>query len=267
MKKIITLALLAATACASIFANVELSESYYFTPIGFYNQDLKFNANEKVNGSKYSYSGTMVGSAEYQSWAGSATKASFYFGSPCSFLDLGMNVGFTVDWFNSITLKQKTTNTATNTVTEDWSYTYDGSGFNMDFIVGPAVRFNFGAKNSVVINPGFGLGILNMTDGKNTKIVNSKTEVFGVSFDFLLDVGYRFWVVNTSGFHFGVAAGCNFVFPLVALVAQETKYKDASGNWRSNDGKTELSPFVGGVKPQIYLGVALNFGDRSVEKR
>ncbi|MBQ0002428.1 MAG: hypothetical protein KBT21_02710 [Treponema sp.] len=265
MKKLLAILVVLATVSASVFANVELSESYFITPTGFFNQDLKFSANEKVNGDKKGYSGSSEGSAEYQSWAGSETRAAFYFGSPCSFLDLGMNLGFSVNWFDSITIKQKVKNTNTDTVTEDWSYKFNGSGFDLDFLIGPAVRFNFGPRHSVVINPAFGFGVLSMSDGKISGNENSKTEIFGFSIDLALDVGYRFWVLNTNGFHLGIAAGCNFVFPVVAFVAQDEKIKK-NGQWVGS-GRTELSPFVGGVKPQIYLGVALNFGDRSVEKR
>ena len=156
--------------------------------------------------------------------AGFESQFGFYFGSPTKWLDIGMSLS--------------------DSVVLDFYLT-----------LGPAVRFNLGKMHSLYVSPGFGYTFSAV--GYNTYFINrygdedkeSCSGSFG-SFDFNFDLGYRFWLVNKTGFHFGFDVGYDLSVPLVATTF----------------GDFDKSDVNGGQRHKIYFGVAFNFGDKSPDK-
>ena len=224
MKKLFGLLAVAGFAVTSAFANVEMDLNMYGTPFSEYEieNDVKLRQGNPV---------------------GFESQFGFYFGSPTKWLDIGMSLSDGIDvGASGVEIG----------INDNFSKPDDSIVFDFFFTLGPAVRFNLGKMHSLYFSPGFGYNIsvlgcdINYIDEYRD---NYKEGGFS-SFDFNLDLGYRVWIVNKTGFHFGFDVGYDLSVPL------ET----------SSFGDFEEADVLGGQRHKIYFGVAFNFGDKSPDK-
>ena len=71
----------------------------------------------------------------------------------------------------------------------------DNVALNNYITFGPAFRLKFGDMHSLSISPGVGM----------SWILGEKVSEFCINLN--LDIGYRLWLINSDGFHFGLGAG------------------------------------------------------------
>ena len=227
MKKLFSLLAVAGFAVVSAFANVEIDLNMYGTPFSEYEleNDVKLRQGNP---------------------AGFESQFGFYFGSPTKWLDIGMSLSDGMDMgFSGVEVG----------INDNFSKPDDSVVLDFYLTFGPAVRFNLGKMHSLYVSPGFGYTFSAV--GYNTYFINrygdedkeSCSGSFG-SFDFNFDLGYRFWLVNKTGFHFGFDVGYDLSVPLVATTF----------------GDFDKSDVNGGQRHKIYFGVAFNFGDKSPDK-
>lgn len=244
MKKFITMLAVAIISAAGVFANVELGEKFYFTPVN----DTSVVMIDSPYGIKGFRLSNPVG-------LGFDTEANFFFGSPCNFIDLGMNVSIGADFGD----KASGTN-GWHMITASNQFVFD-----VDFIIGPVIRFNVGTRHSFVITPGFRINVFGLTAiEKQSAEYTSDTLTF-LQVGINLGLGYRFWIVNAGGFHMGLSLGSNLSFTYFGI-ANETVAKFDSSD-RSLKSKDSYLGLTGdGFKAEFSIGIVFNFGDRSVEK-
>ena len=222
MKKLFGLLAVAGFAVTSAFANVEMDLNMYGTPFSEYEieNDVKLRQGNPV---------------------GFESQFGFYFGSPVKWLDIGMSLsdGFDVG-ASGVEIG----------INDNFFKPDDSIVFDFFFTLGPAVRFNLGKMHSLYFSPGFGYNISVL--GYNIKYEDGTDGFSGgvSSFDFNLDLGYRVWIVNKTGFHFGFDVGYDLSVPLKT----------------SSFGDFEEADVLGGQRHKIYFGVAFNFGDKSPDK-
>ncbi len=175
--------------------------------------------------------------------AGVEVNASFFFGSPCSFIDLGLNVrggvGF-VGWFNGKEDGEKE------------KYDVEG-GWDAFFKIGPTIRFNLGEMHSIVVAPGFQFNYgLSNDNGR----YNPDYELECPKFD--LEIGYRCWFIHSPNYNFGLDVGTDLQW--------YSGYIDCMDCGGYNDYYNEGDPLEvdGGFAWKIYVGVCFNWGKRSI---
>lgn len=225
MKKSLCLGFILFFVMTSVFANIELSEKFYLSPVN------QLELQNKENDQKSLMDGP--------SWFGFDVEANFFFGSPCSFIDLGLNARFGFDYLSGYEFQ-------TNNISDS----NKGIGMDLAFVLGPVIRFNVGERHSFVITPGLKFGMLVFMDESNLE----QDCFYSFLFEYNLGLGYRFWLVNKGGFHFGLTGGVNLSYP-VAGFSKHAIFDD-------------IYEFdvISGLKTEIFLGVVFNFGDRSIEK-
>lgn len=230
MKKLFGLLAVAGFAVTSAFANVEMDLNMYGTPFS------EYEVNESGVDAKLRQGNP----------AGFESQFGFYFGSPVKWLDIGMSLSDGIDiGASGVEIG----------INDNFSKPDDSIVFDFFFTLGPAVRFNLGKMHSLYFSPGFGYNISVL--GYNIKYIdeygdNYKKSFSGgfSSFDFNLDLGYRVWIVNKTGFHFGFDVGYDLSVPLKT----------------SSFGDFDKIDVRGGQRHKIYFGVAFNFGDKSPDK-
>lgn len=219
-----------AVFCVAVFgamANVEMDLNLYATPLATY--DLGNDTEMRPN-------------APF----GFEDQFGFYFVSPTSWLDVGLALSDGFDF--NVGVKQYYD--GDKVFSDD-----DAFGFSGYLTLGPTVRFNLGDMHSFFVSTGLGGTIFGMKYETTSYDYYGDEETeenldFIFSFDYNLDLGYRIWLVNKTGFHFGFDVGYDLTVPL-ALTATNDDYKD---------------DLEGGSKHKIYFGVAFNFGDKSPDK-
>lgn len=218
MKRLLAVLFAAVLAAGTVSANTEITSHIYGAVIS--ERDTEGDV-----------------TLEFDTPIGFEDQFGFYFGSPAEFLDLGMSVSVGMDFFWDSTMKVGAIELSE----------LDDSGMDLYCTVGPAVRFNIGDRHSIFVSPGLGYNMLISTaDGYDLII----SEV-----DFNFDIGYRFWLVNITGFHFGFSAGYDISVPLFGTAGFYFDHYD--------DINRDLT---GGSIGKFYLGVAFNFGDKSPDK-
>lgn len=227
MKKLFSLLAVAGFAVVSAFANVEIDLNMYGTPFSEYEleNDVKLRQGNP---------------------AGFESQFGFYFGSPTKWLDIGMSLSDGMD-----------VGVSGAEIGRDGDFSELESPFVFDLYLtlGPAVRFNLGKMNSIYVSPGFGYNLSLMSFRENfvNEYGNKDDEHYlgwCGSFDFNLDLGYRVWIVNKTGFHFGFDVGYDLSVPIITTTLEDFKHWDV----------------IGGQRHKIYFGVAFNFGDKSPDK-
>lgn len=232
MRKLFGLLAVAGFAVTSAFANVEMDLNMYGTPFSEYKveNDMKLRQGNPV---------------------GFESQFGFYFGSPVKWLDIGMSLSDGIDvGASGVEIG----------INDNFSKLDDSIVFDFFFTLGPAVRFNLGKMHSLYFSPGFGYNIsvlrcdidhIEHRDDYGYNYYSNESFSGGFSsFDFNLDLGYRVWIVNKTGFHFGFDVGYDLSVPL------ET----------SSFGDFDKIDVLGGQRHKIYFGVAFNFGDKSPDK-
>lgn len=219
MKKLLAVLVAAGVAASAAFANVEMTLNLYGTPFTSLVMDAEFDPEIRPQGA-----------------FGFEDQFGFFFGSPAKFVDIGMTLSYGLDFFRDAEFY------ANGEKMEDNS---TGFGMNTYLTLGPAARFNVGDMHSFLVSPGLGVNLLASSDD---------IDVIGFTCDFNLDLGYRIWIVNKTGFHFGFDVGYDLSVPLAGSAALNGDYVDDTYDVKS------------GSRNKIYFGVAFNFGDKSPDK-
>lgn len=236
-KKIIVLMGALALFTTATFANVEMRINYFGIP------ELKFNA----TGDNSTELNTKASSG-----FGMSEGFNFYFGKSASFFEagLGLDYGFAV-LNNSYEISAKS-------VSNNFSDADSFFGINCYFNIGPTFRFTVADIHSFTVTPSFGLNFSiaeAIIKDSGTKI----TQAFSsIGFMFNINLGYRIWLLNTSGFHLGINAGLDLGVPLVG----GTGFAYTYGTSKDSKGYEIQS----GVSTRFSLGLVMNFGDRGVDR-
>ena len=223
MKKLLSLLGITIIGVSSIFANVEMEFNLYGTPTSTINLKDSVDANGNLE-------------AKLNNPFGFETQFEFMFAEPSKFIDIGMGLSWGMDFFNKIEMLNNSESLGSN---------YFDFGFNTYLTLGPAARFHIGDMHSFLVNPGL---IFNFGYAKDYK---SKFMEFYTGFN--LDLGYRIWVANKTGFHFGFDIGTDLSFPFKGF-ANGTINK--STDYYNYD-------IASGTNAKIYFGVCFNFGDKA----
>lgn len=235
MKKRFVLVFAVFFLSASVFANVELSQRLFISPINL--MALESDSDGVVPEQQMIF--------KMPSYIGTEVDANFFFGSPCSFIDLGLNVNFGCDFASKVIFEK-----------DDATDTMKGFATELAFLIGPVIRFNIGERHSFVVTPGVKFDLLYLIQDLDEDTDEESFLSFATSIN--VGLGYRFWFVNKGGFHFGLCAGTNISFDKDGLF-----YSGLASDSLDESIDYEISS---GLKTEFYLGVVFNFGDRSIEK-
>lgn len=230
MKRFIA-AMVATFMMVATFANVELDLNMYGAPLCEYNLDSDYDINVKL-----------------ENPIGFDTKWGFMIGAPAPFCDIGIKFSYAYDFFWNL-------HQEVNFYGHDFENDCSTFGVGANMTLGPLVRFNLGDWHTIYVSPGL-MGKCCIGSYDSTSIDSngreSTDEKFfaGAGLLFDLDIGYRIWLINNVGFHFGFDLGLDMNWPLLAkawLDGDEEDVKDG-GEYR------------------IYFGFCFNFGDKSPDK-
>lgn len=228
MKKFFfAIGLMAGLGVSSLFANVELGLNLYGTPY----------SGIKIEDTDHDIEST----AQLKDPFGFETQFEFFFGAPAKFVDVGMGLSWGMDFFNKMELFYDGKSLGSNTF---------GFAFDSYMTLGPAVRFHVGDMNSFLVSPGL---ICNFVYG-----AGRHPRLVGFYSGFNLDLGYRLWVVNKTGFHFGFDVGADLNFPFAGF--SRTRFSTSAVEI---DGAYDIK---GGTDAKIYFGIVFNFGDKAPDK-
>lgn len=243
MKRLMAAVAVAFTMAAT-FANVEMDLNMYGTPLCQYNLDTDFDTTVKLNNP-----------------IGFDTKWGFMIGAPAPFCDIGIKFDYAFDFFWNMETEFEARGKSVDVDTHIL-------GVGVNFTLGPLVRFNLGNWHTIYVSPGlmakfhfafdeydqYKYADENEKDGYgNTEHKDADMVGFAGGLAFDLDIGYRVWLINRSGFHFGLDVGVDMNWPLVVKVWDDTI------GWY--DSKTD-----GSGEYKIYFGFCFNFGDKSPDK-
>lgn len=229
MKKVCMFFFIAGISAAALSANVEMDLNLYGTPVS----TIRTLSTVTTNGVTPSREAKLKGPF------GVDTQFAFYFGSPVKFLDLGLGLSSGMDLFLEGLVYEN----------DELLGSLGFGSLDIYLSIGPSVRFNLGDIHSFSINPGIICNFL------LANLFNGAPE-FGFYGGFNLDLGYRIWIVNKPGFHFGFDMGTDLVFPFGGILSYRDIY----------DSRSFSDDVAGGTLAKIYLGVCFNFGDKSVNK-
>ncbi len=183
---------------------------------------------------------------------GIEVNANFFFGSPCNFLDVGLNlrsgVGFS-DWF--------TLHDEDDEKEKCYFDNESGIGFDGFFKIGPVVRFNLGQMHSIVVAPGFQLNFGWTPEGDSDQD-DHKYHYDLIEPKFDLDIGYRCWLLHKATYALGLDVGTDLQW-----------YPSCSNFKIGNEGDYDdkwIEPRGSGFAWKIYVGVCMNWGTRSINK-
>ena len=203
-----------------VFANVEMDMNFFASPV-------KDSVLGRGKDDTYVAKCTVPLGLELQ-WG-------FYFGQPRKVFDagLGLSVGFSGIYdYDIYKGSSKVGNKA-----------LDNVALNNYITFGPAFRLKFGDMHSVSISPGVGM----------SWIIDKKVSEFGINLN--LDIGYRLWLINSDGFHFGLGIGSDLSYCTMGGSSYSV-YTD------SEDIEHIAGFNAGSIDCKIYLGVVFNFGDK-----
>ena len=207
---------------SSVFANVEMDMNCFVSPVK--NVDLGRDQEQEDY------------IAKCNAPLGLELQWGFYFGQPRKVFDagLGLSVGFSAIYdYDVYKGSAKVGNKSLN-----------GVALNNYITFGPAFRLKFGDMHAVSISPGVGMNW----------ILNKSVTEFGINLN--LDIGYRLWLINSDGFHFGLGVGSDVSFCILggssySVYTDNSKEIEAIGGINTNS-----------IDAKVYLGVIFNFGDK-----
>lgn len=230
MKKLISLFAVFAISAVTAFANVEISHNLSISPIGAY--AIQMQDDTSIDG-YYLKIGDFKAENEFN----------FFFGSPL-FMDIGLNLRtglgvFTCDGFE-----------------------YDGDtetdstfGISYSMAMGPSVRFNINNRHSFIASCDIG-GYM-CTNSILLDDDDIEHNMWGITVED--QIGYRFWIVNKTGFHFGLACNANYSIPVYGSYSNFKSETETPGYSADFD-------VTGGSVFTVSFGLVFNFGDRGYDK-
>ena len=233
MKKLLTLFSITVLGLSTAFANVEMDLNLYSAPA----------STIKVKAQTDGFSAELNPKNAF----GVETQFGFFFDAPKSFLDWGLGLSFGVDFNDK----------ASASISG-----YDFDNFPLDFsfstylTLGPAFRFHVGDRHSFLVSPGLMCNFQNMWCDDFSWL--------GFYTGFNLDLGYRFWIVNKTGYHFGFNVGIDTTFPFNGYAYTSRLFPEyESHTSRHLDHDFDIK---GGNSTKIYFGLCFNFGDKAPDK-
>lgn len=129
------------------------------------------------------------------------------------------------------------------------NYFYNGIGINLDIGIGPVFRYTPMNLFSLYIRPAIGLNIYAF------EITDFDFPMTFSDVNFLIDLNFggRSWLVNVTGFHFGLSYGLdvNLGFGSGVIGADGYRACDYEDGYFSS---------------KIYFGLCFNFGDRGFDR-
>lgn len=232
MKKLLSLLGVAIIGASSMFANVEMEFNLYGTPTSTINLKDRDTSDDKFE-------------AKLKDPFGFETQFEFMFGAPAKFIDIGMGLSWGMDFFNKAEMIYDGNSAGDSTL---------NLAFDTYMTLGPAVRFHVGDMHSFLVSPGLICNFM-LANGNDMSLL-------GFYSGFNLDLGYRIWVVNKTGFHFGFDVGADLNFPFAGFTHSSVDYKVGS----STQTVSSDYDITGGTDAKIYFGVCFNFGDKAPDK-
>ena len=226
MKKIVLFACLIIFGSAA-FANIELDTCFYGTVFG--QKTLDSDYAEKYLDTKFKQG---IG-------FGKEDSISLFFGHHAGIFDVGLGFLENFDFYSNSYAS---------------SNDYKGTGINLGFGMGPVFRLTFTDHFSLFIRPSFILNVhtFAFTERKEMDLMDS-LRMTDFSIGSNLNIGGRTWILNTSGYHLGLAYGADFSFT------------GGSGHF-STKGISTMDYKLYSLATKIYLGLCMNFGDRGIDR-
>lgn len=213
---------------SALFANVEL-DSYFYGTV-YNSKNITSDFAERLFNKTTFKQGLDFGEED---------AVSIFFGSKPSKLDLGLGFLTNFDVYSGQTVG---------------SESYKGIGFNIGLGMGPVVRYTFCDKFSLFARPAFLMNAHSFgfsDDQEFTSETDVRITDFSIGAD--LNVGARSWLINTEGFHLGLAYGGNFIFT------------GGAGNFYTK-GYSVKDYKLNTIAFKIYFGLCMNFGDRGIDR-
>lgn len=259
MKRLVAAILVAFITMALAFSNVEMDLNLCGAPLCLYNLDTDFDTKISL-----------------ENPIGFDTRWGFMIGAPAPFCDIGIKFDYAFDFFWNL-------HTESEAQGETFTNDQDAIGLGLNFTLGPLVRFNLGKWHTIYFSPGLMLkshfawcssddsdsnsdSDYNYHDsyydnyydyddyeyqsGSSGDVADVYSSV-GLAFD--LDIGYRVWIINRVGFHFGFDVGVDMNWPLVMKI------------FTNGDSDYDVLTKESG-EYKIYFGFCFNFGDKSPDK-
>ena len=238
MKKFFILLLLFSIFLFPISASAEFSQMLHFSPLNW--QKFSFDESNCVkNASDAELSGFSAFCIEIS--------ARFYFLPLNKHIDLGcgFNLGLGLPEYKAKNLPNRP---------------QDLSGLSIFASAGPSIRYNFNEKNSLAFSPMLLMNFIEFGD-YTSETTNEKTSFSGSGLFLSMNFAYKRWLLNTSAIHLGVNAGIDIAFPLKSYLRADF---NASAYHSSEDYILYRADY--GILTRVFLGVCINFGDRSIDR-
>lgn len=257
MKKIISiLAALAVSAVSAFAFNVELDGSVFFRETSLKGKPEKHEL--KINGVTFSKNENDCSDLHIENVMnfGLQGSAVLYFVSPCTWLDLGLDLSAGFDFgFNNISAHTKG-------LDKDFS-----SNILLSYKVGPAAAFNLGQKNTFFVATSYGFEVLGgFVDGKDDSYLSYGGAVLVSE----IDLGYRHYFISKGAYHLGFNAGLSLSTPITGFINTNGKVCEYNYLNRMNctfKSADEFEVTAGnGVSFKFYTGLTMNLGRRRIDR-
>lgn len=237
MKKKITILLALVTlAVTSAMANVEIDLNYYLSPV--------ISRTVKNNGIEMKHS--------YPSYFGLGPSFNFFFGQKASMFDVGLNLDMGLHVISGpMTTKQNE---------KEYKSKDDFAGVGMFLSAGPVFRITPLDIVSISLIPGLQVGFdvayRNLDTAQEYGFIDFNAAVS-------LNAAAKVWLVNKTGFHFGLNVGADVDFPLAGIWGSGLGHN--AENWTFTKADSDFN-YVGGLNFRAFVGVAFQFGDRAFDR-
>ena len=250
MKKLLAFIAAGTLAATAAFANVELDLNYQAIIADNY-----FMTNEMTSDSTQNLTTQPLDrSLSYILTAplGADLNVNIFFGKSPRKFEAGLHFGLGFAVPTEVTVNDDGTETklVETLKKNDPKGLVQAGGFGASFEIGPVFRFSLNQTHQFSITPSLffrfdALAVRNSVD----EMASFGDFAMGID----LDAGYKLWLVNKSGFHFGLNTGVGLEIPTFATGLFE-------------DGSSVLLTSGSEFGFKVYLGVCFNFGDRGVDR-
>ena len=251
MKKCLAFIALTVLSAAAAFANVELDLNYQAILADTYMLTKDVTRDSEGNiiaitpvDSRLAYILTAP--------LGLDLNVNIFFGSSPRKFEAGLHFGAGIAVPSEVTFDDEGTKTAfvQDLRESDPNGFVQAGGFGASFEIGPVFRFSINKTHQFSITPSIFFRFDALACRNSSEYIGFGDFAMGLD----VDAGYKLWLVNKSGFHFGLNTGIGLELPTFATCVLE-------------DGvDTPLTCIATEFGVKAYLGVCFNFGDRGVDR-